>query len=219
MALTGFVIIMTETAPAGLLPQLASGLRISEALAGQLVSAYALGTVLAAVPAIRLTERISRKPLLLIGIGGFAAANAVTALAGGFAVALGARFVAGAFSGLLWGMIAYARAIVPPSRAGSGLAVAMVGTPIALSIGTPLGSLAGAMVGWRWTFAALSMIAVGLICWALVAVPNRPGRSTAERTPVLRVLGIRGVAPVLLVVFTWMLGHNILYTYIAPYLA
>jgi predicted MFS family arabinose efflux permease len=220
MALTGFVIIMTETAPAGLLPQLAAGLGISEANAGQLVSAYALGTVLAAIPAIRITERISRKPLLLIGISGFVVANTATALAGGFAVALGARFVAGAFSGLLWGMIAgYARAIVPPSRAGSGLAVAMVGTPIALSIGTPLGSLAGTLVGWRWTFAALSIIAVGLIGWVFAAVPNRPGRTTDERNPMLSVLGIRGVAPVLLVVFTWMLGHNILYTYIAPYLA
>ncbi|GAB2666404.1 MFS transporter [Saccharopolyspora gloriosae] len=220
MALTGFVIIMTETAPAGLLPQLAAGLDVSEASAGQLVSVYALGTVLAAVPAIRLTAPVRRKPLLLSGIAGFLVANTVTALAGDYAVAMAARFVAGAFSGLLWGMISgYTRAIVPISRAGTALAVAMVGTPVALSIGTPLGSFAGALVGWRSTFAGLSVISMALIGWVLAAVPDRPGTSGPRRTPVLQVLRIPGIAPVLLVVFTWMLAHNILYTYIAPYLA
>lgn len=55
MACTGFIVIMTETLPAGLLPQLAAGLDVSEGGAGQLVSAYAIGTVLVAIPAITLT--------------------------------------------------------------------------------------------------------------------------------------------------------------------
>ena len=47
MALMGFLLIATETMPAGLLPQIATGLATSEGTAGQLVSAYALGTILA----------------------------------------------------------------------------------------------------------------------------------------------------------------------------
>ncbi len=38
LAASGFLCIVTETLPAGLLPQIASGLRISEAIAGQLVA-------------------------------------------------------------------------------------------------------------------------------------------------------------------------------------
>ncbi|MCX2731427.1 MFS transporter [Saccharopolyspora sp. NFXS83] len=219
MALTGFVIIMTETLPAGLLPEVSSGLAVSEGAAGQLVSAYALGTVLAAIPAIAATRSSSRKPLLVLGIAGFVVANAVTALSGVYSLTLVARFVAGAFSGLLWGMIpGYTRRIVAAERAGTGLAVAMAGTPVALSIGTPLGTFAGALIGWRWTFAAMSVLAVALVVWVLIGVPNAPGQPSGNRTSLLRVLLIPGVAPVLAVVLGWMLAHNILYTYIAPFL-
>ncbi|MDQ0955756.1 putative MFS family arabinose efflux permease [Streptomyces phaeochromogenes] len=87
MACTGFIVIMTETLPAGLLPQLAGGLDVSEGGAGQLVSAYAIGTVLSAIPAIALTRGARRKPLLLAGLLGFLVANTVTALSPSFTLA------------------------------------------------------------------------------------------------------------------------------------
>lgn len=41
LAMTGFVAIMTKTAPAGLLPLIGMSLGVSEASAGQLVTLYA----------------------------------------------------------------------------------------------------------------------------------------------------------------------------------
>jgi predicted MFS family arabinose efflux permease len=41
MALLGFILIATETMPAGLLPQIPAGLTVAEGTAGQFVSAYA----------------------------------------------------------------------------------------------------------------------------------------------------------------------------------
>ncbi|MER6886302.1 MFS transporter [Streptomyces halstedii] len=219
MACTGFIVIMTETLPAGLLPQLAAGLDVSEGGAGQLVSAYAIGTVLAAIPAITLTRGARRKPLLLAGLLGFLVANAVTAVSPSFTVALVARFVGGAFSGLLWGMLAgYARRVVAPEHAGRALAVAMTGTPLALGVGTPLGAWLGSTVGWRWSFAAMSLLSVVVIVFAEFLVPDAPGQTARTRAPLRRVLAIPGVATVLAVVFVWMLAHNLLYTYIASYL-
>ncbi|MYQ37452.1 Predicted arabinose efflux permease, MFS family [Streptomyces sp. LamerLS-316] len=219
MACTGFIVIMTETLPAGLLPQLAAGLDVSEGGAGQLVSAYAIGTVLAAIPAITLTRGTRRKPLLLAGLLGFLVANAVTAVSPSFTVALVGRFVGGAFSGLLWGMLAgYARRVVAPEHAGRALAIAMTGTPLALGIGTPLGAWLGSTVGWRWSFAAMSLLSVIVMVLANLLVPDAPGQPARTRAPLGRVLGIPGVATVLAVVFVWMLAHNLLYTYIASYL-
>ncbi|WP_421106437.1 MFS transporter [Streptomyces sp. NEAU-S77] len=219
MACTGFLVIMTETLPAGLLPQLAAGLHVSEGGAGQLVSAYAIGTVLAAIPAAALTRGSRRRPLLLAGLCGFLVANAVTALAPSLAVALTARFVAGAFSGLLWGMLAgYARRIAAPEHAGRALAVAMAGTPVALSVGTPLGSWLGSAVGWRWSFAAMALLAALVMAAARVLVPDAAGQRAQTRVSLAQVLRLPGVATILVVVFTWMLAHNLLYTYIAPYL-
>lgn len=184
-----------------------------------LPSAHALGTVLAAIPAITLTRGVRRKPLLLIGIVGFLVANTVTALAPGLVLALVARFIAGAFSGLLWGMLAgYARRIAPPEQAGRALAIAMTGTPIALAVGTPLGSWLGTTLDWRWSFGAMTALSMLALVLALVLVPDAAGQAPTSRLPLLRVFGIPGVSIVLALVFVWILAHNIQYTYIAVYL-
>ena len=101
MALMGFLLIATETMPAGLLPQIASGLNITEGTAGQFVSAYALGTVIAAIPAVAATRGLRRKPVFIVGILGFLAANLITVFSTDIVLSLGARLLAGAFSGLL----------------------------------------------------------------------------------------------------------------------
>lgn len=112
----------------------------------------------------------------------------------------------------------YARRVVAPAHAGRALAVAMTGTPLALGVGTPLGAWLGSTVGWRWSFAAMSLLSVVVIVFAEFLVPDAPGQSARTRAPLRRVLAIPGVATVLAVVFVWMLAHNLLYTYIASYL-
>ncbi|WP_037908236.1 MFS transporter [Actinacidiphila yeochonensis] len=219
MAATVLVVIMTETMPAGLLPQIAGGIGVSEGAAGQFVSAYALGAVLAAIPAIVVTRGVRRKPLLIISLLGFLVANTLTALAPNLAVALAVRFVAGAFSGLLWGMLAgYAMRITPPEQAGRALAIAMSGTPIALAAGTPLGTWLGSATGWRWTFAAMSALIAVVLVAAMALVPDAPGQAEHTRLPFGHVLRLPGVATILGVVFVWMLAHNLMYAYIAPFL-
>lgn len=219
MALMGFVLIASETMPAGLLPQIADGLHVGEATAGQLVSAYALGTVLAAIPATAATRGLRRKPLAVGGMAGILLANVVTAVSPEIAVSLGVRLFAGACSGLLWGILAgYARRISPPDLAGRALAIASIGVPAGLAFGTPLGSWIGSTWGWRYSFATLSVLAIVTIALTLVVVPDASGQRAASRMPVAKVFALPGVALILVVIFAWMLAHNTFYTYIASYL-
>jgi len=219
-AMTGFIAILTETLPAGLLPQISQGLSISQASAGLLVSAYALGSLLAAMPLTIATQSWRRRRVLLIAVVGFLLFNSLTTVAGTFALALCARFMAGVAAGLAWGLLAgYARRLVPPQLQGKALAIAMVGTPIALSLGTPAGTWLGSVFGWRIAFGVMSGLALLLIPWILMAVPDMPGQPAGKRLALIEVLRLRGVRPVLLVITIWMLGHNVLYTYVAPYLS
>ncbi|WP_427006853.1 MFS transporter [Pseudarthrobacter sp. H2] len=219
MALMGFILIATETMPAGLLPQIAAGLNITEGTAGQFVSAYALGTVVATMPAVALTRGMRRKPVFVVGILGFLAANIITALSSDIVLSLGARFLGGAFSGLIWGMLAgYARRITAPEHAGRALAVASIGTPIGLAVGTPFGSWLGTTFDWRWSFGVLSLLTIITAILAATVVPDAAGQRAASRVPLIRVFAIPGVAVILAVIVAWMLAHNIVYTYIASYL-
>lgn len=220
LAMTGFICIVTETLPAGLLPQISAGLGISAALAGQMVTAYALGSLLAAIPLTIATRGWRRRNVLLLTIIGFLVFNTVTALSSHYWLTLAARFFAGMAAGLAWSLLAgYARRMVAPQQQGRALALAMVGTPVALSLGVPLGTLLGSLVGWRAAFWIISALTLILIAWVLAKVPDYPGQSAHERLPLRRVFTTPGVRPVLAVVIAWMLAHNILYTYIAPFVA
>lgn len=219
-AMTGFIAILTETLPAGLLPDISQGLGVSQVMAGQLVSLYALGSLLAAIPLTVLTSGWRRKKVLLLAIGIFVIFNTITTFSASYWLTLAARFMSGVAAGLAWGMLAgYARRLVSPDLQGRALAIAMVGIPVALSLGTPAGSWLGNMLGWRVAFGVMAALAIVLFIWAWLAVPDLPGQKADRRLPVWQVFRMPGVRPVLAVIFLWMTAHNILYTFIGPFLA
>lgn len=220
LAMTGFICIVTETLPAGLLPQIGEGLGVTQSLAGQMVTAYALGSLLAAIPLTIATRGWRRRNVLLLTIVGFLVFNSVTALSSNYWLTLMSRFFAGVAAGLAWSLLAgYARRMVAPHQQGRAMAVAMVGTPIALSLGVPLGTWLGTLVGWRTAFGIMSLLTVALIVWVRFKVPDYPGQSGREPLPLRRIFTMPGVRPVLGVVIAWMLAHNLLYTYVAPFVA
>jgi predicted MFS family arabinose efflux permease len=218
-AMTGFIAILTETLPAGLLTQIGAGLNVSEVWAGQLVTLYALGSIVAAIPLTVATRGWRRRRVLMMTVCGFLLFNTVTTFSTHYGLTLVSRFLAGMAAGLSWGIMAgYARGLVPVHLQGRALAIAMLGTPVALSLGTPAGTWLGNMIGWRASFGIMSALALVLAAWIMISVPDRPGQADTQRLPLAKVFRTPGVRPVLFVVLTWMLGHNILYTYIAPFL-
>ncbi|WP_342450892.1 MFS transporter [Plantibacter sp. CFBP 8798] len=219
LAAMGFVLVAAETMPAGLLPVIARDLDTSEGLIGQFISVWALGTVIVTVPALALTRGMRRKPLLLGAIVGLILANTATAVAGDVVVALVSRFVAGAFCGVVWGMLAaYGRRISPPDRGGLALSIVSVGAPAGLALGTPLGAWLGTAFDWRWAFGGLTVLALVVLVSIAVFVPDAAGQPRSARLPLRQVLVLPGVAVVLAVIVVWMLAHNTVYTYISPFL-
>ncbi|MEU1231547.1 MFS transporter [Streptomyces sp. NPDC005828] len=219
LATAVFVTSLTETLPAGVLPGMSADLGVGEAAMGQSVTGYALGTALTAVPLAARTAGWRRKRLLLTSMAGFAAANTVTAVSSSYALTMGARFLAGVAAGVAWALLAgYARRIAPAHLQGRAVAVAMTGIPLALSLGVPAGTFLGDAVGWRAAFTAMTVIAVALLGWIALAVPDLPGEPRGGRAPVARTVKTPGVLPVLAVTFTLVLAHTVLYTYVAAYL-
>lgn len=117
LALSGFITILTEALPAGLLPQISSNLSVSQASVGQMVTVYAIGSLVAAIPLTRATQNMRRRPLLAVTIAGFAFANLITAISTSYSLTMVARFLAGISAGLLWALLAgYAARMVPDAQ-------------------------------------------------------------------------------------------------------
>jgi predicted MFS family arabinose efflux permease len=219
LAITGFLTMLTETVPAGLLPQMGGGLHVSEATAGQLLTVYAAGSVIAAIPLTAVTRSLPRRPVLVATLAAVASTNLITAMSSSYELTVAARAVGGMAAGVQWAMIAgYAMRLVDEPRKGRALAVSMAGVPTALALGVPVGTYAGDLLGWRYTFAVMGGLALLVALWVLATVTPFPGEDAAGRAALKQVFMLPGIATILVAALLFEVGHMNLYTYIAPFL-
>ena len=213
----GFLGILNETVPAGLLPKMSASLGLSESVAGQTITVYALATALTAIPLNAVLKNLGRRTLLASALGVFAAANLVIALENSFTVILIARIAAGVAAGLIWSNIGgIAGRLVPENARGKAIAVALAGTPAALSLGLPAGTVLGDAAGWHATFGVMAALCVALIAWVSASVPNLAAEPMSAHVSFPSILRAPGVRTILWVVAGYVTAHNLLYTYIEP---
>jgi predicted MFS family arabinose efflux permease len=209
--------VTTQLLPAGLLPQLGTALHVPQGRVGFLVSAYAAASLVTAIPLTAALRGLRRRRLLIGVLGGFAVCNAVTAASSAYPMTFAARLVAGAMDGMLWALLVGAAArMVTTERRGRAIAIVLAGITAALLLGIPAATAAAAAAGWRASFAALAALAVVLAAWVRCTVPDLPGEVAGGRVSLRRVARLPGVRPVLAVTMLLLLGHQALYTYLAP---
>src|SRR3954447_21571762 len=220
MSTAAFTAVLTELLPAGLLPRMAPDLGVSEARIGFLVTGYALASFAAAIPLTALLRGLPRRPVLVGALLGFAVSNAVVAVSSSYALTFGARLAAGGMGGTLWAMLAgYAARMVPAERRGRAIAIVLAGITLALALGVPAGTALAGTVGWRTAFGLLSGIAVLLVVWVRWRGPAFPGETPHGRVPLARVAALPGIPAVLSVTLFLLVGHQVMYTYVAPFAA
>ncbi|MEW2506863.1 MFS transporter [Amycolatopsis sp. CA-161197] len=217
--LAGFIGILTECLPAGLLPEISRTLHTSVAATGQIVTVYAAATALAAIPLSRLTAKWSRKTVLQVALGTVAITNALTALSTDYTLTMVIRFVAGLGTALVWTQLAgYAARLSPPSVQGRAIAIALAGTPISLALGVPVGTWLSTFGGWQTAFWVSAALSVLNMLWFVVNLANLPGQAGHERFTLRQVLAMPGLRTILFALTTYMVAHNILYTYVTDFL-
>ncbi|MEV6235365.1 MFS transporter [Lentzea sp. NPDC051838] len=216
--LAGFVGILTECLPAGLLPEMSRTLGTSVSLTGQTVTIYAFATALGAIPLARLTAAWPRKHVLQLALAVVAITNVLTAFSTDYALTLVLRFAAGLGTGLIWPLLGgYAARLAPEGHHGRAITIALAGTPVGLALGVPLGTWLGSLGGWQTAFHASAAVTAATMVWILAMLPNLPGQRSEAR--ISKVFVIPGLRPILLAVATYVVAHNILYTYITDFLA
>lgn len=221
LAVAVFLSVTGEMLPTGLLPDMSSDLGVSEPLVGLLVTVFAFTVVLTSAPLTGLTRRLPRHALLVAAIVVLGLANVLTALAPNYGFVVASRVVGGMAHGLFWAIVgAYAGHLVPKEQIGRAVSIALGGGTLAFVFGVPLGTALGHAVGWRLAFgivAGLTLLSAVLV-WRFLPVVHRvePGVNTAA-IPAIRDRSVMAVAIVCTVTAITMIGHYVLYTYIAPY--
>jgi MFS transporter, DHA1 family, putative efflux transporter len=197
-----------------LLPQIARDYRIAAPLAGLSVTAFALSYMVTAPLFGHLADRIGRRRVLIGCLYGFGAANLLSAAAGTLLTLVAARALAGcAAAGVTPSIYALVSDRASPGQRATWLATAVSGLLMSLSLGAPLGALAGARFGWPVVFAAFGALCIPLVWSNRLVWPQQQavagGGAVSGRAPALGT-----AAPRLALTVLWSTALYGMYTYL-----
>ncbi len=218
-----FVSVTSEFLPTGLLLAMADDLAVSRSTAGYLVTIFAGTVVVSTTPLAALTQRVSRKSLLVVVLLVIAVANLLAAIAPTYGVLVAARVLGGLAHGLFWAVVAaYAAHLVPAHQLGKAVSITAGGGTAAFVLGVPVGTAIGNALGWRTAFTIIGVVVLVLVVVILKFLPpvdHRVERAAGEeRVPLRRDPSMRAVLLLCAVILIILTGQNLFYTYIAPWL-
>jgi predicted MFS family arabinose efflux permease len=219
VALGAFVLVMTETLPVGMLPEIADGLDVSLGLAGLMVLVPGVSAAVAAPLFFVGSGRFNRRSVILVLGLMVLVSNVFVAVAPSFFLVLIARMLFGATLGAFWTVVAP----VGPKlvgRAGGTRAITIIAAGISggTVVGLPAGQFLGNLVGWRLTFAIAAAATLLVVIVQTVVLPSIPPDARTHLRDLVGVVSRRpaqiGMAAGAMV----FIGQFVAWTYVTPFL-
>jgi DHA1 family inner membrane transport protein len=218
LTLSAFAIGTAEFVIAGVLPQVAASLRVTEGQAGNLITAYALAIVVGGPILTLWLTRFDKRKVLIGLMALFIAGNLIGAFTTNYNVLLVSRVIAGLTQGPFYGIGAVvATKLVSENLAGQAVGQMFAGLTLANVLGVPGGTWIGNAFGWNTTFLVIS--ALGLIAAVAIAafVPvQERDRSAASIRGQLTAFRDRNLIASLAITALGWVGFMTFYGYIAP---
>ncbi|PSX19257.1 MFS transporter [Photobacterium kishitanii] len=217
LTLAAFAIGTAEFVIAGILPQLATSLSITEGQAGYLISAYALAIVIGGPILTIYLTRFNKKAVLSGLMALFIIGNLLSAFAPNYHLLLVSRVIAGLTQGPFYGIGAVvATNLVAEKMAGRAVGQMFAGLTLANVLGVPAGTWISLQFGWHSTFISVAVLGT-LAMFSILMFIKAAGHSEAKDIKA-QLMAFKN--PLLLIslaitALSWS-GFMALYGYIAP---
>lgn len=195
-----------------LLPFISQDYEISPAMAGWMVTVFAITYAVSAPFFGWLSDKKKKVFLITGGLILFAFSNVLTGLAPSYFWLIISRVLAGlsvaSITPLIYAIIGD---IAPPSRRGVWLSILVSGHLMALWVGSPLGTLLEYLVGWRSVFLVMAVVGIALVfvnfkTWRSIH-PNHSRKNLLQANG-FRILGSVSVTTI------WAISMYSLYVYL-----
>ncbi|SEM75271.1 Predicted arabinose efflux permease, MFS family [Mesobacillus persicus] len=195
-----------------LLPFISKAYHVNPAMAGWMVTVFAVTYAFSAPFFGWLSDKKGRRAFITFGLLLFTISNALTAFAPSFLWLIISRILAGlsvaSITPLIYAVIGD---IAPPDRRGTWLSIVVSGHLTALWAGAPFGTLLEHFLGWRSVFVVMAIIGailavVNFKTWKSIPI----GDTTTKRLEgnILRILGSVSVTTL------WAISMYALYVYL-----
>ncbi len=219
LALAVFLIGTIEYIITGIIEMVAADLHVSTAVAGLLVTSFALSAAIGAPIVIALTINVDRKKILLWMLSLFIVSNFITFLSPSFEMVLLSRMLQGLSGGIATVVaMGVATRLVETERRGSAIGLILMGLSSSLVLGVPLGTFLSDLIGWRALFVLISVITFIPLFVVYRGVP-----AIKEQEPVtigmqLSLLKDKRIVIAVVITLFYVGAYSTLFTYLTPYL-
>ena len=219
VALGAFVVVMTETMPVGLLPQIADGLHVSLGLAGLMVLVPGFSAAVSAPLFFLGSGRFNRRSVILVLGLTVLVSNAAVAVAPNFALVLIARMLLGATIGAFWTVVSpVGPKLVGPAGGTRAITIIAAGISGGTVVGLPAGQFLGNLVGWRLTFATAAAATLLVVVAQTVLLPGIPPDGRTHLRDLVGVVTRRAARFGMAAGAVVFIGQFTAWTYITPFL-
>lgn len=173
LSLGGLTIGITEFVMMGLLPDIASDMKVSIPVAGYLISSYAMGVVIGAPLLVILGRNFAPKKMLLILALMLTVFNALSIIAPTYNFLFASRFLSGLPHGAFFGVGAVvASRLADKGKEAQAIAIMFSGLTLANLIGVPIGTYIGHHFIWRYTFILIAIVGLLTFLFIYLWMPN-----------------------------------------------
>lgn len=214
---SSFMLGMSEFIVVGILPDIATDLKVSEVTVGNLVSLFAFVYAPVTPLGSALSARFPRFATHLTLIGIFLAGNLLCAFAPNYAVLVVARIMIALVSGTLVAVaMTYAPDVTTDKFRTKFIAWVFSGFSIASVVGVPIGTWVANTFGWRWAFHIINVLTIMLIVGMVVALPRNSHIVKIGFLPQFRLFFDRRIQFGVLTVVFGAAASYVFYTYLTP---
>ncbi|MFH0265054.1 MFS transporter [Vibrio rumoiensis] len=217
LTLAAFAIGTAEFVIAGILPQIAISLSITEGQAGYLISAYALAIVIGGPILTIYLARFNKKAVLAGLMSLFILGNIMSAYAPSYDLLLVSRVIAGLVQGPFYGIGAVvATHLVSEKMAGRAVGQMFAGLTLANVLGVPAGTWISLQFGWQNTFLTVAAFGAVAMLFVLTSIKST-GHSEAKniKTQLMSFKNPMLLMSLAITTLAWA-GFMTFYGYIAP---
>lgn len=182
LCVASFAVVFNNLIITPILPEISEDFGVRVAVAGLLVTAYAVAGGIAAVFSGPFIDRLGRKPVVVAGMATLTVATVFSAAAPGFVPLLLARAMAGlGVACLTPAVFAAVGDYFSYEERGRAMSWVISANTSASIFGVPAGAVLSGVFSWRWTFVALAVLLV-VFTWLLFRkLPADPPRRADGR--------------------------------------
>lgn len=178
LSLGGLTIGITEFVMMGILPDVASDLKVTIPIAGYLISAYALGVVIGAPLLVIIARNYPPKKTLLILAAMLAFFNSLSIIVPNYEFFFLTRLLSGLPHGAFFGVGAVvAGRLAEKGKEAQSISIMFAGLTIANLIGVPIGTYIGHHYSWRYTFVLIGLFGILTFISLYFWMPNLPSKN------------------------------------------